>query len=859
MLRSGRLGISLLATLVFTVAASAGLARQGDAELTSVRVPSANAYVTGAQNVHDSMSRAVANGFGTAQQGGRYATWAAKSARLRVGAGVARIDNLQRRSVAYAALPSVRASDQQLRVSFRVTPSSKRGNGEYVKLELRRISARDTYRVAARVAPDGSVYVNFSRVRHGVESSVGSTIKVPQRARPGQYVTLDGLVAGSSSVVLLGRAWVSGSKQPAWQNQYTDTSSARLGSAGAVGVWTYTAGNSDAASIRITQLDGWLVKAAPRSHPAPAPTAPAPTSPKPTPTSSTPPPTHSSTPVPPPSSTPPGGSSSAPPSGPTSPEPPTSSSDIGALAIGTARYAAPANALFVSSSDGNDGNSGTQASPLGSVRAAVARAGAGQAIVLRQGNYHESISVAPSKSVTIQAYPGEAVWFDGSVPVTNWARSGSTWVAAGWGAQFDSSASFTSGSNAGGFVNPAYPMAAHPDQVFLDGKQLAQVAAGTTPGAGQFAVNYSARTITVGTDPAGHAMRASDLSQAFVVSGRVKLLGVGVRRYATSLPQIGTVYLGGSVGGDVLENVVIQDNAGQGLSLGTTGCTVNRVSALDNGMTGIHSNRGSGSVIENSLISGNNTQHFNAAPSAGGIKITRVDGFTIRHNEVTHNLDVNGIWTDVSARNFVIADNLVAANGAAPYGILTELSDTGFIAGNRVSGAKYGITVFDTGNVRVFNNTLSSNSVWDIGLSQDERRNSDPATSSAIPWVVRNIVVDNNEFGTAGSFQFYVLDKRTRTPASSMNITIDGNVFPVSQAQRQPVMAGWGGGDNVSVAYYRTPAQLNSGANAHWTNLQSGGSQALAASSQDSIAVPLPADVAAALGVPAGTRHVGAF
>ena len=129
-LRSGRLGMSLLAILACTVAASAGLAQQGAAELSSARVPSANAYVTGAQNVRDSMSRNVGSGFGSAQQGGRYATWAAKSAKLRVSAGVARIDNLTRRSVAYAALTSVRTADQQLRVSFRVTPSSRRGNGE---------------------------------------------------------------------------------------------------------------------------------------------------------------------------------------------------------------------------------------------------------------------------------------------------------------------------------------------------------------------------------------------------------------------------------------------------------------------------------------------------------------------------------------------------------------------------------------------------------------------------------------------------------------------------------------------------------------------------------------------------------
>ena len=38
-----------------------------------------------------------------------------------------------------------------------------------------------------------------------------------------------------------------------------------------------------------------------------------------------------------------------------------------------------------------------------------------------------------------------AVWFDGSVPVTTWTQQGSTWVHSGWTAQFDHSASFTTG------------------------------------------------------------------------------------------------------------------------------------------------------------------------------------------------------------------------------------------------------------------------------------------------------------------------------------------------------------------------------------------------------------------------------
>ena len=95
----------------------------------------------------------------------------------------------------------------------------------------------------------------------------------------------------------------------------------------------------------------------------------------------------------------------------------------------------------------------------------------GQTIVLRAGTFHESVVV--NKDVTIQSYPHEAAWLDGSSLVTGWARSGSSWKVGGWTTKFDSSPSYTrgsSGSTAAGwsFINPSYPMAAHPDQVEIE-------------------------------------------------------------------------------------------------------------------------------------------------------------------------------------------------------------------------------------------------------------------------------------------------------------------------------------------------------------------------------------------------------
>lgn len=545
----------------------------------------------------------------------------------------------------------------------------------------------------------------------------------------------------------------------------------------------------------------------------------------------------------------------------------------GSLVVGSARYAIPAGALYVSASGGSDSGTGAIGSPLRTVRAAVAHARSGQTIVLRGGVYHESVFVAADRSVVIDAYPGEAVWFDGSVPVRLWHQTGSTWVKTDWTSAFDHSASFTRGSNVGGFVNPAYPMAAYPDEVFYDGRQMTQVAAGHVPGPGGFAVDTAKHTITIGSNPSGHELRASDLSQAFLVAGRVELRGFGVRNYATALPQLGTIFLGGAAGGDALENLVVDNNATQGISICTKNSTINKVTVSNNGMTGIHGNQADGAVIQNSLIEANNAQHFNAAPSASGIKVTQTRGLTVRDNRVDSNNGVNGIWTDQSVVNFTIVSNVV--QGSTPYGIETEISDTGIVAGNKVAGAKFGYVAYNTGHVQVYNNTFAHDTVYDVGVVQDERRESDasihehdtrqPIPDATCPWIAQDVTVANNIFDNGSSvstalFQFYALDRKTHRPADSMAITIEGNLFTTRRSSYQPSMIGWGGSDNTTVVRYDTSAAFDQAKDKTWTNTLTPTAPVSSATVAANVphSVPLPASVAAVLGLRTGVRMLGA-
>ena len=87
-------------------------------------------------------------------------------------------------------------------------------------------------------------------------------------------------------------------------------------------------------------------------------------------------------------------------------------------------------------------------------------------------------------------------------------------------------------------------MAAWPDQVFVDGKQLAQVASATDVVAGTFAVDYANQKLILGTNPAGKSITASTLDKAVSVRANdTTLSGFTVRGYATSMPTMGTITL----------------------------------------------------------------------------------------------------------------------------------------------------------------------------------------------------------------------------------------------------------------------------------------------------------------------------
>lgn len=537
---------------------------------------------------------------------------------------------------------------------------------------------------------------------------------------------------------------------------------------------------------------------------------------------------------------------------------PSLPSQRGALPIGTASYTIPSGALFVDPINGSNANNGAISSPYATVAYATTQATADGTIVCRAGEYHEQFNYTTSyQPCTVMNYPGETVWFDGSVVVTSWTQNGSTWVHTGVPTQFDhsTSAGWASYTN---FLNGDM-YAGLSDQVFYDGDSLTQIADATMPAVGQFSVDYNANTITIGSNPTGHEVRVSDLRYLVMTGQQLSWKGVGVRRYAPDATSSITApfYYGGSSAGSTFENLVVRQSAIAGMNLNKPNITVRYCTFEDNMHAGLGGTKCDNLLVDSCIMQNNNQGQFSAQPTTAGIKVTRCLGATVRNCYIVDNIGAMGVWMDISCVEIKVVHNYIA--GAHYKGIEQELSDggniggvqhRGVVAGNYITGANFGISCLDTGYSDFYNNTIINCISADIMMQRDNRdlnTGNDTFTLTECPWdTVHNASV-NNIMGTC-TIPIRVFDSNNYRSADDMYNEIRNNTI----TKLSGGIVQWGNASN-SYTTYNTPAALETAA----PSLTSGNVQS--STVDHSKALPLPANVAVALGLSSGAKHMGAY
>lgn len=807
--------------------------------------PQAEPSASPAAFLSDTFDRTTGRGWGTATSG---QAWSSSSPSRTSTSGGAGVVTLTSGSSATLTAAGVLSGDSRIAVS--VTPAAipAAGNGIFASVDLRS-SRGHAYRATLRFGRAGQVSLNLGRLDGRSVRTLAADRLLPVVARAGQPFRLELETTGTARVTLRARAWRTGAQPPGWQLTATDSGKGRLAAVAAVAVRAYLSSASAATTVRFDDLFVQQVEGTTGT------TAPARTS---TPTG----PTPTGTPLLPSASTraaegTPAAVVTA--AAPSSPSASVSSSTAGSLPVGSTRYPVPAGAIFAAAGTPGVGD-GTIGSPYGSAQAAIDAAPSGATIVLRGGTYHETVLVPPGKALTIQSYPGEAVWFDGSSAVTGWAASGGTWTVR-WDHPFTHAVSYVSGQDESArFVDPAYPMAGYPDQVWVDGVALRQVGSASAVVPGTFYVDSLGKRMVLGSDPTGHRVDASTLVKGIQIQGAGSTVrGIGVRRYADHLAALGAI--SAEMPNITLQNVVVTQNATVGIFAWASGHTFDHVTATANGLLGLSANTADRLTLTSSRIIGNDTEHFRTEPASGGVKISRSIGVSVLDSVISSNA-TNGLWFDVYSSDITVARSTFADNGAD--GVLVELSERAVLASNHlVHNGRAGIGVVDSGDVAVWNDNISGNGEFAIRMMQDGRVSPD----STFPVTLRSIQIRNDLISVAPSSPCPVLVQDTTQTryASDMALTFDENLYQ-RQSPTTPANLACLANGAAPFATYKTLATLRTTGNDGGSALLEG---TAAVDPGDSLtmaargmvrAAAVPAAVASALDVSTGwTGTIGAL
>ncbi|WP_169570459.1 right-handed parallel beta-helix repeat-containing protein [Nocardioides insulae] len=529
---------------------------------------------------------------------------------------------------------------------------------------------------------------------------------------------------------------------------------------------------------------------------------------------------------------------------------------------------------------GADSASGRSGAPWRRLGTAVRRARSGDRIVVHTGTYHESVTVPRGKRLQIRTAPRARAWLDGSRVVRGWHRTAHG-ASARWLVELDSSPTYHRGEPDGTeqgwtFVNPAHPMAAHPDQVWIAGREQRQVGSLAQLRPGTFLVDDRRNRLQLGSDPRGRTVRASTFPRALRVLGAgTQVRGLGVRRFAPSVPDMGAVVV--EARGVVLSRMRIRDNATTGLHVTAPRATVHRVRLVGNGMLGMSATYADRLRMLGVLARRNNTERFNTAPVAGGVKIGRSRHLLVRGGRFAGNAGT-GLWFDESSYRITVVGAIMRRN--ARHGLALELSTRALVADTVIARNRgHGIKVNNTARVRLWNNTIVRNGRA-VNIVQDDRRLEDldtpghdprrPSPDPTMSWVSRSVSLHNNILGGVrygGNCVLCVEDYSGRFSAEQLRIRASGNVYlrPRRSAPAWAVVWSRGAGDP---AVFRTVRRFRTETGRERRHLDLIGVRALTPGLRarppitrrtSAVAVPLAGGPARALHRPAGTRHLGAW
>lgn len=381
---------------------------------------------------------------------------------------------------------------------------------------------------------------------------------------------------------------------------------------------------------------------------------------------------------------------------------------------------------FVDDTGSDVAGNGTIEKPYATISKAYSVATAGDAIVVRQGDYNESnITIAQNKSVKIIAYPGETPTFNGAQAVdSGWSTEGSNSYHA-YSPQpvtNGSGISFITGQGLNGDGVGKYP-----DQAWVGDTQLRQVALKSDLVAGKFWVDITnSRIYMASSDVTRGSIEVSDKDVfATVFAPNTTIEGLAIIRYSNSADDYGVIKFMSEADNGVLKSVVLSDMSFIGVAfLGdrhiNTNSSVQNVTLTHSNWMGVSALYTEGFSMKAVKISGmNQFNEFAYSLQTGGLKTSRTRNTKVINSDVSDN-NSPGLWFDQSNLNVQVAGNHIVNNASS--GVFFEISDNLYLVNNYITatGTARAVKLAGSSGLKLINNTIIGGADV-VGVYVDQR------------------------------------------------------------------------------------------------------------------------------------------
>ena len=205
----------------------------------------------------DTFTRSVTDHWNSAEAGGAYSL-SGTAADFDVAGGSGTIALRSAGTTRTSMLASVAATDVDARVRVR-SNKAVTGSGQYAYLVLRQVNSSTEYRAKLRLAADGGVWLQANRVVGGVESGLGSEVRVSGLVHSADnWIRLRAQVVGTNPTTIRLKAWADGQSEPASWAYSTTNAEPSLQGAGAVGVRAYISSSTSNAPVLVS-FDDFLI------------------------------------------------------------------------------------------------------------------------------------------------------------------------------------------------------------------------------------------------------------------------------------------------------------------------------------------------------------------------------------------------------------------------------------------------------------------------------------------------------------------------------------------------------------------------------------------------------------------------